>query len=199
MRCFTAVFGLILLILAPVSAWADTAVEEALADRYVGAEDAPVTIIEYSSLTCPHCAGFHTGALSQILETYVETGKVKFIVRDFPLDGRAAAAALLARCAPAERYFPLVDLMFKQQQKWAGSPDPLAALSEMGRFAGMSQSDIDACFKNEDLYAGILKKKAEFQEEHSISSTPTFFINGDKLAGNQPFSEFREIIESHLK
>ncbi len=199
MRCFTAVFGLMLLVLAPVSAVADTSVEEALADRYVGSEDAPVTIIEYSSLTCPHCAAFHTGALSEILETYVETGKVKFIVRDFPLDGRAAAAALMARCAPADRYFPLVDLMFKQQQKWAGAPDALAALSEMGRFAGMSQSDLDACFKNEDLYAGILKKKAEYQKENDISSTPTFFINGEKLSGNQPFSEFKEMIESHLK
>jgi len=188
-----------MLLLVPVSAQAETEVEAALADRFIGAEDAPVTMIEYSSLTCPHCAAFHTGALAEIVETYVETGKLKIIVRDFPLDGRAAAASLLARCAPADRYFPLVDLMFKQQQKWARSDDPLNALAEMGRFAGMGQSDIEACFQNEDLYAGILEKKAAYQKEHSIKSTPTFFINGDMVSGNQPFSEFREVIESHLK
>lgn len=198
MRRITAVFGLLIVLLVPVSAQAETEVEVALADRFIGAEDAPVTIIEYSSLTCPHCAAFHTGALPDIVEQYVETGKVKFIVRDFPLDGRAAAASLLARCAPSERYFPLVDLMFKQQQKWARSQDPLAALAEMGRFAGMGQSDIDACFQNEDLYAGILEKKASYQDEFSIQSTPTFYINDEKLSGNQPFSEFKQIIESYL-
>lgn len=197
MRCVSALFGLVL-FLFPVSAFSQSDVESALADRFVGAEDAPVTIIEYSSLTCPHCAAFHTGALPEIMEQYVKTGKVKFIVRDFPLDGRAAAASLLARCAPNERYFPLVDLMFKQQQKWARSQDPLAALAEMGRFAGMGQSDIEACFTNEDLYAGILRKKDSYQEEFSIRSTPTFYINGEMLSGNQPFSEFKKIIESHL-
>ena len=197
MRCVTAVLGLFLL-LVPVSVQAQTDVDAALADRFVGSEDAPVTIIEYSSLTCPHCAAFHTGALPEIMDQYVKTGKVKFIVRDFPLDGRAAAASLLARCAPAERYFPLVDLMFKQQQKWSRSDDPLGALAEMGRFAGMGQSDIDACFRNEDLYAGILRKKDSYQDEFSIRSTPTFYINGEMMSGNQPFSEFKKIIESHL-
>lgn len=173
-------------------------IEEAMSKRVLGDPDAPVEIIEYASMTCPHCATFHLETLPQIKERYIDTGKAKLVMRDFPLDNRAAAGTLLARCAPPARYFPLIDVMFKQQQVWAGANDVLGELARIGKFAGMSQSDVEACFQNEELFQAIVQKRQEYMAEHDVSSTPTFYINGEKISGAQPFSTFEEVIEKHL-
>lgn len=167
--------------------------------RVLGDPNAPVTIIEYTSLTCPHCAAFHGKTLPRLERRYIDTGKAKLVVRDFPLDERAAVAALLARCAPEDRYFPLVNMLFAQQRRWVGSDDVLGALARLGGFAGMSSEAIDQCFENQELYAAIVDQSEVWQEEHDIHSTPTFIINGQPVIGDKPFEEFRTVIDSKLR
>lgn len=172
---------------------------ELITPRVLGDPDAPVEIIEYSSLTCPHCASFHRETLPQIKKEYIDTGKAKLVSRDYPLDERAALGTLLARCAPEDRYFPLVDLLFAQQRSWAGSNDILNELARIGGFAGMSQDAIQQCFENQDLYTAILNQRSVWRDTHDISSTPTFYINGTAVVGAQPFAEFQKVIESELE
>lgn len=176
----------------------ETSVEEMLADRVLGDPDAPVTMIEYSSLTCPHCAAFHREKLPTIKEEYIDTGKVKFIIRDYPLDQRAAVASMLTRCAPEPVYHKLMDVLFERQAQWAQSQDVLGALAQIGRFAQMSEASITACFQNQELYTGIVNAREDHDKEVDIRSTPTFTVNGEKLVGNDTIERFKEVIESNL-
>lgn len=166
--------------------------------RVLGDPEAPVTIIEYSSLTCPHCAAFHRETLPQLKETYIDTGKAKLELRDFPLDDGATLGALLARCAPEDRYFALIDLLFLQQRSWARSENLVGELARLGGFAGMSEESIQACFENEELFRAIREQREVWSNLHEISSTPTFIVNGTKVSGAQPFEEFQKIIDSEL-
>ncbi len=172
-------------------------------DRVLGDPDAPVTLVEFSSLTCPHCATFHAEVLPRLKENFIEPGTLKLVMRDFPLDGAAAAGAMLARCAPEERYFPLVDTLFEKQSSWARSESVLEELGRYGRFAGMSQKTIDACFENQALFQAIRAKREEYAEAHDIASTPTFILRADgeqqaKIVGAQPYETFVEKIEAQL-
>jgi len=166
--------------------------------RILGDADAPVTIIEYSSMTCPHCASFHRETLPELKKTYIETGKVKLEFRDYPLNEAAALGSLLARCAPEDRYFALVDLIFAQQQVWGSSQNILGELAKLGSFAGMSQDSINACFENEALYGAIVQQRSVWSDTHNVGSTPTFFVNGTSIVGAQPFTAFEEAIEAAL-
>jgi len=174
-------------------------IEEMMGDRILGDPDAPVLIEEYSSLTCPHCASFHEEKLPILKKKFIDTGKAKLINRDFPLDDRAAVATLMVRCAPADRYYPMLELLFKQQTNWARAENPLQALAQVGRFAGMSQERLEACFQNVDLYRAIVARRNQYGEERSIQSTPTFFVNGEQIQGNQPIEDFENAIESALQ
>lgn len=186
-------------ILLPRLAWAEAVdVEAALRPRVEGDPNAKLTMIEYSSLTCPHCASFHEGALPQIRETYIQTGKLKLEMRDFPLDQYALRAAAMARCAPENRYFPLLDMLFKQQSKWSRASDPVAAIKQIGRLAGIRGEQADACMSDEALLDGILKIRLGGQQEHDISSTPTFVIGKEKVVGAQPFETFQKVIDAQL-
>lgn len=176
----------------------DVDVEAALRPRIEGDPNAKLTMLEYSSLTCPHCASFHEGALPQIRETYIQTGKLRLEMRDFPLDQYALRAAAMARCAPESRYFPLLDMLFKQQSKWSRASDPIAAIKQIGRLAGIRAELADACMSNEALLDGILKIRLGGQQDHDISSTPTFVIGKEKVVGAQPFETFQKAIESQL-
>src|SRR3546814_10714792 len=153
-------------------------------------------MLEYSSLTCPHCAAFHNGALPQIRETYIETGKLKLEMRDFPLDQYALRAAAMARCAPESRYFPLLDMLFKQQANWTSAEDPIAAIKQIGRLAGIRGETADACMSDEALLDGILKIRLGGQQDHDISSTPTFVIGTEKVVGAQPFAALQKVIDA---
>ena len=166
------VIVLIWLGLAPVSA-APVAVQEAMSERILGKANAPITIIEFASLTCPHCKDFEINTLPKLKTAYIDTGKVKLIYRDFPLDGRALLAAMVARCAPKDRYFAFLDALFRGQDTWARAQDPLQALGQVARVGGMSQADFDACIKNEALFEAIKKDAAEAQSQYKIESTPT--------------------------
>lgn len=177
---------------------AEVDVEAALRPRIEGDPNARLTMIEYSSLTCPHCATFHTDVLPQIRETYIATGKLKLEMRDFPLDQYALRAAAMARCAPENRYFPLLDMLFKQQAKWSRATDPVAAIKQIGRLAGISGETADACMTDEALLDGILKLRLGGQNDHDVSSTPTFVIGTEKIVGAQPFETFQKAIEPQL-
>lgn len=166
--------------------------------RILGNPDAPVTMIEYSSMTCPHCASFHRDALPLIKKNYIDTGKLKLEMRDFPLNDGAVLGSLLARCAPEDRYFALVDLLFAQQQAWARSEGMIGELARIGGFAGMSQDDLQACFENEELFQAIREQREVWASTHEITSTPTFYINGVQVRGSQSYEEFERVIEEAL-
>ena len=166
--------------------------------RIMGNTDAKVHIIEYSSMTCPHCANFHANALPQIKAQYIDTGKASFEIRDYPLNEPAAIGTLLARCAPEDRYFPLVDMLFSQMQSWRSSPDIITELARLGGFAGMSKPDLDACFQNQELYSAIYEQRGVWQELHNIRATPTVFVNETRLEGARDFQEYADAIEAEL-
>jgi protein-disulfide isomerase len=166
-----------------------------VAERAIGDADAPVTIIEYSSLTCPHCATFHNEVLPDLKEQYIETGKVRMIFRDFPLNEPAVDAAVLAHCAGPDRYVGFLDVLFQTQASWASSPDPRQALKQLGKLGGLDEGQMDACFNDESMVDGVLQSRLEGQNEHKVQSTPTFVINGETHAGNRSIDEFAEIID----
>lgn len=176
----------------------DVDVAAALAPRIEGDPNAKLTMIEYSSLTCPHCAHFHDEILPQIREAYIKTGKLKLEMRDFPLDQYALRAAAMARCAPESRYFPLMDMLFKQQAKWTRESDPIAAIKQIGRLAGVRGEQADACMTSEPLLDGILKIRLGGQQDHDVNSTPTFVIGKEKVVGAQPFETFKKVIDAQL-
>ena len=172
--------------------------EQALAERSLGPADAPVTIIEYSSLTCPYCADFHRDVLPEIQQEYIDKGLVRYVPRDFPLDGRALAAAMIARCAPPDRYFAFLDMLFRDQQTWARSANPLDDLKVRAQLAGLSPADVDGCLKNKDLADGIQGAAAEAQKRDGIESTPTFFINGNKFSGVASYDKFKSAVDEAI-
>lgn len=193
-----AVIVLIWLGLAPVSA-APVTVQEAMSERSLGKADAPVTIIEFASLTCPHCKDFEINVLPKLKTAYIDTGKVKFVYRDFPLDGRALLAAMVARCAPKDRYFAFLDALFRGQDTWARAQDATVPLAQLARLGGMSQADFDACIKNQALFDAIKKDALEAQSQYKIESTPTFIINGKKMDGAHTFESFEAALKPLLK
>lgn len=191
--------ALLAILWMPAAAQAEIlSTEEALADRVIGDPAAPMTIIEYASLTCPHCASFHTETLPQLKKDWIENGKAKLIYRDFPLDKYAAAAAQIARCAPQDKYFVFLNAFYAQQQTWAKSNDPLKTLTQLAALGGMSQADVDACLANEELQDGILQMRLDGQMEFDINSTPSFVVNGKKVS-NLPYDDFKEILEEAAK
>jgi protein-disulfide isomerase len=167
-------------------------------EQALGDASAPVTIIEYASLTCPHCAAFHQDVLPALKERYIAPGKVRLIYRDFPLDERALEAAKLAHCAGPERYFGFIDVLFQTQSNWARAEDPRAALKQLGKLGGLSEQQMDACFADEELTNSILQSRLEAQNQHQISSTPSFVIDGETHSGALGPDEFGEIIDPLL-
>lgn len=174
--------------------------EQALADRVLGDPNAPVTIIEYSSLTCPHCRQFHVEILPKIKKNYIDTGKVKLIYRDFPFDQMGLLATVMARCAPPERFFSFVDVLFQQQSNWSRSKEPFEALSRIGKLGGLNPSDFEACLKNQALVDGIVEKRLDGQKKFDVKATPTFIIDGDhKIVGSQPYEDFDKVLSKKVK
>lgn len=164
-------------------------------DMAMGQDTAKVTIIEYASATCPHCAAFHKDVFPALKSEYIDTGKVKFIFREFPLDDLALAAFMVARCAPKEKYFPMLDVFFSTQQTW--TKDPLPGLNSIAQQAGMTKDQFDACLKNETVAKQILATR-KAGEGFGINGTPTFFVNGKVLNGETSIEKFRETINPLL-
>lgn len=177
------------------------AADSAMQEMVLGDPDAPVTITEYASLTCPHCATFHTQVLPELKKEYIDTGKVKLVFRDFPFDRFAMSAAMLARCSGPAKYFPFLDMLFKQQQNWIGSGEPaevMANLTRLARLAGMDEAAVKACLENEALADYVLNERLVGNKEHGVESTPTFLIGGERYAGVRRMDELRGIIDPLL-
>jgi Protein-disulfide isomerase len=177
-----------------------------LPEMAIGEENAPVTIVEYMSMTCPHCATFHNNTFDEIKTKYVDTGKVRFIIREFPFDPRAAAAFMLARCTPSRpeepstpaQYFPMVSMLMKQQETWAAAEDGRAALLQMSKLAGFSQETFQACLTNQKLLDDVNATMKRGADEFGVNSTPTFLINGKRYAGAMSVESMSALIDSLL-
>jgi protein-disulfide isomerase len=165
-----------------------------LGDMTLGDPKAKNVVIEYASMTCTHCQRFHAEVYRAFKEKYIDTGKVYFIFRDFPLDPLAKAAIVIAHCAPKERFFPLVDLMFDHQDDWAFVADPATALFNLVKQAGFTQESFNACLTNQQLADGVQAVQDRASKEFGVGSTPTFFVNGKKLAGEQTLATFDQLL-----
>ena len=166
----------------------------ALPDIVEGDANAPVTIVEYASMTCSHCAAFHHEVYPTLKKTYVDTGKVKFILREFPLDPLATAAFMLARELGDDKRDAAVDLLFAQQKNWAFVDKPLDGLANILKQAGIGQEKFEAVLKDQDLYKKVTDVRARANEKFGVNSTPTFFINGEKYQGEITAADFDKII-----
>ena len=175
-------------------AWA----QELLPDMIMGDPDAPVEIIEYSSMTCPHCAAFHTETLPTIKERYLDTGKAKLVFREFPLDRVALTAAAVARCAGEDRFFPFVDVLFRTQEQWSHADDAVAEIKKIVRMGGLDPAMVDTCLEDQSVIDGILAGRLNGDETYTIRSTPTFIINGDSHAGQMTVEEFEAVLDPYL-
>jgi protein-disulfide isomerase len=168
-----------------------------LGDQMIGDPKAPVTIVEYASMTCPHCANFHETTYPEMKRKYVDTGKVRFVFREFPLDSLAAAASVLARCAGNEKFFPLVETLFAQQREWRVQR-PLEPLFAIARQAGFTQQSFDACLENQQILQGIEEAKMRAVNRFKVQSTPTFFINGRLVRSALTIEELDRQVASYL-
>ena len=169
-----------------------------LDEMTIGEDDAPVTIVEYMSMTCPHCREFHANTYPALKENYVDTGKVRFILREFPLDPRAAAAIMLARCAPNDQYFPMVDVLFKRQTVWATAQDARSELLNIAKLAGFTQESFEACLTNQQLLDDVNSVRTTAAEDFGVDATPTFFIDGKRYSGDMSIGQMSAIIDPLL-
>ena len=169
-----------------------------LADIAIGPADAKVTVVEYSSLTCPHCANFQAKIFPGFKAKYIDTGKVRFITREFPLDNLAAAAAMLARCVEPSKSFDFVETMFATQETWAGGQNPKAKLFEIAKQAGFTEESFEKCLTDQALLDKLTALRTRAGEKFQINSTPTFFVNGKRLSGNTNLADFEKVIEPLL-
>jgi len=186
------------------SAWAQAAtptdllVPPALGDRVLGKDDAPVTIVEYASMTCPHCAAFHEKAYPELKKRYIDTGKVRFIFREFPLDTLAAAAAMLARCADKDKYFPLIETLFQHQREWAVQ-NPIPPLMGIAKQAGFTEEKFNACLSDQKMLDAIEAERNRASKQFGVNSTPTIFVNGQMQRGIATIDDLAKLIDPLIK
>ena len=180
---------------------ADVAKPVSLPDMAIGAKDAAVTITEYASMTCPHCAAFNEKVFPQIKSEYIDSNKIRYVFREFPLDIKAAAGSMLARCIAKDdsgKYFAVIDMLFRQQNDWV-LKNTTETLTRIGKQAGLSQQAVESCLKDQALLDKIVADQKYASEVLKVDSTPTFFINGDKIKGDTSFDVFDKRIKSLLK
>jgi protein-disulfide isomerase len=163
-------------------------------ERILGNPAAPITIVEYASMTCPHCAHFAKEVLPELKRKWIDTGKVKLVLRDFPLDQLALRAAMIQRCAPPDRFYAFADMFFADQQQWVTADDANAALARLAALGGMSRSEFDACLKDSALENYIVQERLVASKNLGVEATPTFFINGSKFAGAPTVAEFDKVL-----
>ena len=169
-----------------------------LPDLVEGKADAPVTIIEYASMTCPHCAQFQAKTFPKLKERYIDTGKVRFIFREFPLDPLAAGAFMLARCADKDKYFAVIDLLFGTQRDWV-VPNPLQPLLNVAKQAGYTEETFNTCLKNQQVLDGIQNVRDRAAKVLNVESTPTFFVNGKRVVGDVSIEDLEKEMKPYLK
>ncbi len=165
-----------------------------LGEHIIGDPNAPVTIIEYASMTCPHCRTFHKEVFPAIKEKYIDTGIAKLYFREFPFDPASAAAFMLAQCAGEDKYFSMIDVLFEQQSVWRQGK-VVDELFKIAKLAGFTQESFSACLKNQELLDNVLSIQKRAAEDYGVNATPTFFINGTKYSGNMSAEDMGEIID----
>ena len=168
------------------------------AEVSLGDPRAPLTIIEYASMSCPHCAEFHNFTLPKLKAEYIDTGKVRLIFREYPLDQPAVEGAILARCSGAQRYFPFLEVLFKNQATWVVATDRLARLRQIGQIGGLSAADFDACLADQTLRTAILNTRLEGERQFDVASTPTFIVGTAVIEGALPWELFKAAVEDAL-
>ena len=171
-----------------------------LPEMALGPANASVTITEYASMTCSHCAAFNANVFPKIKSEYIDTGKVRYVFREFPLDIKAAAASVLARCIAkddAGKFFAVIDMLFKKQDEWVVKTKQ--TLKRIGREAGMSEQSVETCIKDQALFDKLSADEKFADEVLKVNATPTFFINGERVKGVIPFVEFDKRIKQLLK
>jgi protein-disulfide isomerase len=179
----------------------DVAKPQSLPDMALGPANASVTVTEYASMTCPHCAAFNENVFPKIKSEYIDSGKVRYVFREFPLDIKAAAGSMLARCIAKDdsaKYFTVIDLLFKQQNDWV-MKNTTETLTRIGKQAGLSQQAVEDCLKDQALLDKIAADQKYANEVLKVDSTPTFFVNGERIKGETSFEEFDKRIKSLLK
>jgi protein-disulfide isomerase len=168
-------------------------------DHVLGKADAPITIVEYASLTCPHCAHFHVVVLPELKKKWIDQGKVRLIYRDFPLDRLALQAAIVAECSGKDRYFPVLELLFKQQDRWVAAQDPIAEIIKGLRVAGVGEAEIRACLANEKLISETVLADYQGGDKAGVTGTPTLYINGQKYNGARMNADLDAYLEKLAK
>ena len=203
-RSFLAGCAASAIVLAPGAAFAQATVDVQelhapgqLVEQVLGPADAPVTVVEYASMSCSHCARFDTDTFDPFRQKYIDSGKVRFVFREFPLNAPAYAVAMVARCAPAGRFFDIVHAYFRSQQQWLSSPDLKGAILEAAKPFGFTEQTLDACIGNQALFASIEAVKTRGLS-FGVQATPTFFINGKKFEGALSLAELDEAIQPLL-
>jgi protein-disulfide isomerase len=185
----------------PAAAQSATAAEllapPPLGDRALGKDDAPVTIIEYASMTCPHCAHFAETTYPELKKRYIDTGKVRYIFREFPLDPLAAGASMLARCADKDKFYPMIETLFQLQRQWAVEK-PLPQLLAIAKQAGFSEQSFNACLSNQKMLDDIRTEQKRATDKFGVNSTPTLFINGKKEVGGVSIEDLAKVIDPLL-
>jgi len=187
--------------LQPAAAQSVTAAEllvpPPLGDRTLGKDDAPVTIVEYASMTCPHCAHFHESTYPELKKRYIDTGKVRFIFREFPLDPLAAGASMLARCADKDEFYPLIETLFQQQTKCAVEK-PIPQLMAIAKQAGIGEQTFNSCLSDQKMLDAIQAEQKRATDKFGVNSTPTLFINGKKQIGGMSIDDLAKVIDPLL-
>ena len=164
-------------------------------DRIVGNTDAPITIVEYASLTCPHCASFHANTYPKLKEQWIDTGKAKLVFRHFPLDGLGLRAAAVSNCLEGDRHFGFIEILMKSMQQWARAEDPVKALAQISALAGINQEQFDKCFNDEAEMNKILERRQEAASSYKVDSTPSFLVNGRLVRGGLDFDAFDKLLK----
>lgn len=191
-----SILTLVLLSLTLAAGCDDSPQEMLLEDRVLGDPNAPITIIEYASLTCTHCATFHRNTMPRLKREWLDTGRAKLIYRDFALDKNAATAAVIARCAPEDEFFRLLSVFFSRQQSWSLMEDPIPVLAQIAGSRGLSREAIDACLDDDDLVDGVLQMRLVGQDQHGVNSTPTFIVGERVIGGALSFEDFDAVLSA---
>ena len=200
-------FFLALFIVSPASAKLDvnelptpsgsvSDLKVSLKDFTLGSEEAKVVLVEYASLTCPHCAYFHTQVLPGIKKEFIDTGKVRYVYRDFPLDRLALGAAMIARCSGKGSFFGFIETFYRAQSSWSRASNPLEALAKLSRLGGMGQRIFKECLQNNEIQKIILQQRLQAVNDFEVETTPTIFVNGARFNGGLTLSQLRTLLKS---
>jgi len=171
---------------------------EALQEKKIGSGSAQIQMLEFASLTCGHCAKFHNEVFPKIKTEFIDTGKIDFVYKDFPLDKFALKASVIARCSGNERFFNFLKVLYSKQKDWTRSSDPFKSLLKIAKFGGLKNDEIKVCVGNKSIEDGILKQRLESTKKFDIKATPTIYLNNKKYEGDLTYEALKLKIDSLL-